>query len=133
VHGRTYNEAKNKNSGEGRAMLTFPSAIKIRLAVGPVDMRKHFNGLWAEAQRLGEQPRDGALLLFTNSERTRLKLLYWDGTGVNIVSKRLEKGRFSWPRPCADRQILDLAPEAFALLVNGVELKDAHRKAWYER
>lgn len=64
-------------------MLAFPAAIKIYVAIAPVDMRKQYDGLWAAAQQqLGEDPKAGALLVFTNRERTRLKLLYWDGTGV---------------------------------------------------
>ena len=60
-------------------MLTFPSALKIYLAVEPVDMRKQFNGLWALAeQKLREDPRLGAVFVFTNKSRDRLKMLYWD-------------------------------------------------------
>ena len=79
-------------------MLTFPSAVRIFLAVEPVDMRQQFNGLWAAAeQKLQENPRSGAVFVFTNKDRNRLKMLYWDGTGVWVFAKRLEKGRFSWP------------------------------------
>ena len=75
-------------------MLAFPSAWKVYLAVEPVDMRKHFDGLWAEAElHLRENPRMGALFVFANKERNRLKMLYWDGTGVWVLAKRLEKGR----------------------------------------
>mgnify|MGYP001488287361 CR=1 FL=1 len=57
-------------------MLAFPSAIKIYAAVQPVDMRKQFNGLWTAAQeQLREDPKNGALFVFINKERTRLKLL----------------------------------------------------------
>jgi transposase len=74
-------------------MLAFPSSWKVYLAVEPVDMRKHFDGLWAQAeQHLGEDPRGGALFVFTNKERNRLKMLYFDGTGVWIFAKRLEQG-----------------------------------------
>jgi transposase len=115
-------------------MLAFPAAIKIYVAVQPVDMRKAFNGLWAAAQeQLGEDPKSGAVFAFINKERTRLKLLYWDGTGVWVLAKRLEQGRFSWPRPGDARKKLSLAPEALALLIGGVELKHGSLKPWYER
>ncbi len=115
-------------------MLAFPAAIKIYVAVQPVDMRKQFNGLWAAAQEtLGEDPKHGAVFAFINKERTRLKLLYWDGTGVWVLAKRLEQGRFSWPVPSDDRAKLALAPEALALLVGGIELKHGSLKPWYER
>lgn len=115
-------------------MLAFPGGIRIYVAVQPVDMRKQYDGLWAAAQeQLNEDPKSGAVFCFINKERTRLKLLYWDGTGVWVLAKRLEKGRFSWPAPAQAKRKLALAPEALALLVGGVELKDGCRKAWYER
>ena len=58
-------------------MLTFPSALKIYLAVEPVDMRKSFNGLWSLAElKLSEDPRQGAVFVFVNKDRDRLKMLY---------------------------------------------------------
>jgi transposase len=113
-------------------MLAFPAGIRIYLALQPVDMRKQFNGLWAAAQEeLGEDPRSGAVFAFINKERTRLKLLYWDGTGVWVLAKRLEEGRFSWPAAAGKK--LSLAPEALALLLGGIDLKRGTLKAWYER
>ncbi len=115
-------------------MLAFPAAIRIYVAVQSVDMRKSFNGLWAAVgERLHEDPKSGAVFVFINRERSRLKLLYWDGTGVWVLAKRLEQGRFSWPAPGDAREKLSLAPEALALLVGGVELRQGSLKAWYER
>ena len=115
-------------------MLAFPAAIKIYVAVQPVDMRKQFNGLWTAAQEiLQEDPKSGAVFAFINQSRTRLKLLYWDGTGVWVLAKRLEQGRFSWPAPSENKAKLSLAPEALALLVGGIELKRGSLKPWYER
>ncbi|MBI2513917.1 MAG: IS66 family insertion sequence element accessory protein TnpB [Opitutae bacterium] len=115
-------------------MLAFPAAIKLYVALEPVDMRKQYDGLWAAAQtQLGEDPKKGAVFVFTNRERTRLKLLYWDGTGVWVLAKRLEQGRFSWPAPSEAKRKLALAPEAFSLIVSGVDLKTATLKPWYER
>jgi transposase len=115
-------------------MLAFPRSVRIFVAVEPVDMRKQYDGLWSAAQsQLGEDPKQGAVFCFTNRERTRLKLLYWDGTGVWVLAKRLEKGRFSWPEPAEAKCKLALAPEALALIVGGVDLKAATLKPWYER
>ena len=114
-------------------MLAFPAAIKIYVAVQPVDMRKQFNGLWAAAaEQLKEDPKNGAVFVFINKERTRLKLLYWDGTGAWVLAKRLEEGRFSWPK--ASSQIkMSLAPEALGMLCSGIDLKRGSMKPWYDR
>lgn len=114
-------------------MLAFPASLRVFVATAPVDMRKQFNGLWAEAQeRLKEDPRGGAIFAFCNKSRDRLKLLYWDGTGVWVLAKRLEKGRFSWPAGHREAKVT-LTPEALTMLLAGIELKDGCRKAWYER
>jgi transposase len=114
-------------------MFGFTAALKIYLAVEAVDMRKQFNGLWALAQeKLREDPKEGALFAFTNKDRNRLKLLYWDGTGVWVFAKRLEQGRFSWPVG-SDQTKLSLTPEALTMLMAGIDLKDGCKKAWYER
>jgi transposase len=114
-------------------MLTFPSALRIYLAVEPVDMRKQFNGLWSLAEeKLKENPRSGAVFVFVNKDRDRLKMLYFDGTGPWVFAKRLEKGRFTWPVG-SDHTKLSLAPEALTMLLAGIDLKDGCQKAWYER
>jgi len=113
-------------------MLTFPSALRVYLAVEPVDMRQQFNGLWVQAeQKLHENPRSGAVFVFTNKDRNRLKMLYWDGTGVWVMAKRLEKGRFSWPQGSGAK--LDLESTALTMLLAGIDLKDGCKKAWYQR
>lgn len=115
-------------------MLAFPAAIRIYVAVQPVDMRKSFNGLWSAASdQLHEDPKSGAVFAFINKERTRLKLLYWDGTGVWVLAKRLEQGRFSWAAVTDERAKIALAPEALSMLVSGVDLKQGTLRPWYER
>ena len=114
-------------------MLAFPSGLRIYLAVEPVDMRKQYDGLWAIAQqKLREDPRGGAVFVFTNGDRNRLKLLHWDGSGVWVMAKRLEKGRFTWPVG-SDQTRITLAPEALTMLLAGIDLKEGCQKAWYER
>jgi transposase len=113
-------------------MLAFPAGFKIYLAVEPVDMRKQCNGLWALAsERLREDPRRGAVFAFSNKSRDRLKILYWDGSGVWVLAKRLERGRFSWPVG-SDAIKLSLTPEALTMLLAGIDLKQGAKKAWYE-
>ena len=114
-------------------MLTFGATQRIFLAIEPVDMRKQFNGLWAlAAEKLREDPFGGSLFVFTNKDRNRLKILFWDGSGVWVLAKRLEKGRFSWPQGSHTTR-LQLEPTALTMLLNGIDLKDGCKKAWYER
>ena len=116
-------------------MLSLPASVRVWLALEPVDMRKQFNGLYAVAtKKLREDPREGALFLFTNRNRNRLKVLYWDGNGLWIFAKRLERGTFSWPGQSGQtRSKMQLGLEAVSLLINGVDLKQGRPRAWYER
>lgn len=115
-------------------MLSFHAQLKVFVATAPTDLRKSFNGLWAAAsERLGEDPRKGALFVFSNRRRNRIKILYFDGTGVVVLAKRLEEGTFRWPQSAGEAGAkLRLAPQALQLLLDGVELKAAGRRAWYE-
>ncbi|HRT56877.1 MAG TPA: IS66 family insertion sequence element accessory protein TnpB [Candidatus Paceibacterota bacterium] len=116
-------------------MLSFSGSLKVFVAVEPCDMRKGFNGLHALAsERLGEGPRQGALFVFTNRRRNRLKILYFDGTGLWVMSQRLEQGTFSWPKAVEPgTPKLAIRPEALALLTDGVDLKGAQLRPWYGR
>lgn len=115
-------------------MLSFYAQLKVFVATAPCDLRMSFNGLWnAAQQQLGEDPKSGALFAFCNRRRTRIKLLYFDGTGVIVLAKRLEEGTFRWPQSAGEPGAkIRLAPQALQLLLDGVELKDAGRRAWYE-
>ena len=108
-------------------MLSFSGSLKVFVAVEACDMRKGFNGLHAVVtERLGEEPRTGALFVFSNRRHTRIKILCWDGTGLWVLSKRLERGTFAWPRNVEPGTIkLKLAPQALALLTDGVDLRGA--------
>jgi transposase len=116
-------------------MLSFAGALKVFVALEPVDLRKSFNGLEAMvSQKLGEDLRQGALFVFTNRRYSRLKMLYWDGSGLWLLIKRLEKGTFSWPRTIEAGTVkLKLAPEALAMLTDGIDLRGAKLRPWYER
>ncbi len=71
-------------------------ATRIYIAVEAIDMRKGFEGLHGLVRdRLGQDPLSGHLFLFTNKTKTRLKALVWDGSGLWVCAKRLEKGPFS--------------------------------------
>ena len=116
-------------------MLSFSGSLKIYVAVEPCDMRKGFNGLQgAVVEKLKANVRDGALFVFTNKRRTRLKVLYFDGSGLWVMTKRLEKGTFSWPRQVdAQTTRIVLAPEAFAMLTDGIDMNQATMRPGYDR
>ncbi|MBX3742531.1 MAG: IS66 family insertion sequence element accessory protein TnpB [Akkermansiaceae bacterium] len=116
-------------------MLSFAGNLRVFVALEPCDMRKSFNGLQSlVSERLAEDPMQGAVFAFTNKNRTRLKLLYWDGTGLWVMAKRLEKGSFSWPKVADPKKSkLKLAPEALSLLMDGIDMKDGCLRPWYER
>ena len=80
------------------AMLTLSPATRIFLALTPIDGRKGFNGLTTLVKETLEQdPVSGFLFVFLNRARNRLKILFWDGSGLILYTKRLEGGRFAAP------------------------------------
>jgi transposase len=115
-------------------MLSFFSGLKIYASVDAVDLRKSFEGLSAIIQNiLDENPSSGSLYIFTNQRRNRVKLFYWDGTGLWVMTKRLEKGTFFWPKKKEGQTKLSLTPESMALLLDGVDLRQGTLRPWYER
>ena len=114
-------------------MFGLGPATKIYLAVDAVDMRKGFDGLYGLVRdQLGQDPLSGYLFLFSNRTRTRLKALVWDGSGLWVCAKRLEKGRFQWPE--ADARSVTMRSEELAMLVNGLDLSQARpRRNWLRR
>ena len=98
---------------------------RVFLACGGTDMRKQINGLVEIVESSFElDPFDGALFVFCNKNRDRIKILVWDIDGFWIHFKRLEKGRFKWPA-VGDESTMTLTGEELAYLLGGtrVELK----------
>jgi transposase len=116
-------------------MLSFTGSLRVFLAVEPADMRKGIEGLHGlVSQRLSEDVRGGALFVFINKRHTRLKVLYFDGTGLWLLTKRLEEGTFAWPKlEEIGAAKLALRPEAFAMLTDGIDLRGAKLRPWFER
>jgi transposase len=116
-------------------MLSFSGSLKVFVAVEACDMRQGFNGLHAlVSERLGEDLKQGALFVFSNRRHTRLKIICWDGTGIWVLTKRLEAGTFSWPKHLPPETTkLKLTPQALAMLTDGVDLRGAKLRPWYER
>ena len=98
-------------------------------------MRKGFEGLHGLVRdRLGQDPLSGHLFLFANRTRTRLKALVWDGSGLWVCPKRLERGSFRWPAASQQQRSVSMRPEELAMLLNGMDLAQArHRKNWLRR
>ena len=108
-------------------------ATKIYIALDAVDMRKGFEGLHGLVRdQLGQDPMSGHLFLFTNRTRTRLKALVWDGSGLWVCAKRLEKGRFHWPAAPEGRSVT-MRAEELAMLVNGLDFKQTEARNWYRK
>jgi transposase len=109
-------------------------ATKIYVAVEAVDMRKGFEGLYGLVRdQMGADPLSGHLFLFSNRSRTRLKALVWDGSGLWVCAKRLEKGRFRWPEAKPQQRAVTMRSEELGMLVNGLDLKQARQRNWYRR
>ena len=95
-------------------------------------MRKSFEGLYGLVRdRLLCDPLSGHLFLFTNAQRNRLKLLFYDGSGLWVCAKRLDRGRFRWPDSDHESAKVVLTPEELALLLGGIDLKQSERRRWH--
>jgi transposase len=80
-------------------MLMPPGPMRVLVATKPVDFRKGMNGLAALVQeQLKVDPFSGTIYCFRSKRADRVKLVFWDGTGLCLFCKRLETGKFRWPR-----------------------------------
>lgn len=115
-------------------MFGWGSATRIYLAAGATDMRKSFDGLYGLVRdRLELEPLSGHVFLFSNAQRNRMKLIYWDGSGLWVCAKRLERGCFRWPAAEAGQTKIVLSHEEMALLVGGIDLAGSRRRAWFRK
>ena len=113
-------------------MFGIGPATRIYLAAGSTDMRKGFEGLYGLVRdRLSCDPLSGHVFLFSNAQRNRLKLLFWDGSGLWVCAKRLEKGRFRWPAAGEERNKITLGHAELMLLLGGIDLAQTSRRAWH--
>lgn len=88
----------------------------------PVDFRKSINGLSVIVEtEMGLSPLSGALFVFCNRKRDKLKLLYWDRSGFALWYKRLEKEKFKWPRRWPDA-VITLQEEQLHWLLSGLDI-----------
>jgi transposase len=109
-------------------------ATRVYLAVGATDLRKGFEGLFGLVKdRLGLEPLSGHVVCFCNRSRSRIKVLFWDGSGLWLCAKRLEKGRFNWPSAQAESVRVKLSQEELTLLLGGIDLKQTKSRNWYRK
>ncbi len=112
-------------------MLMLPPAVRIFVCLQATDMRKGFDGLVAVTrERLEKDPFSGHLYVFFNRRRDRVKMLFWDRSGLCIWYKRIEKGRFRLTSLEAyrDGQGAEIEAAELALILEGIELSQAKRR-----
>jgi len=101
-------------------MIAAPRGSRVWLAAGVTDMRKGFDGLSALVQtQLAEDPFSGQLFVFRGRRGDRVKILWWDGDGLCLYAKRLERGRFVWPR--AESGTVALSSAQLSMLLEGID------------
>jgi len=99
------------------------SSVRVFLAVGPVDLRGAFNRLSAVTREvLRQDPMSGALYLFVNRRKNRVKALWWDRNGYTILYKRLSRGTFKIPALQAGSAYLEISPSDFSRLIAGLAI-----------
>ena len=98
-----------------------PGGAKVLLASHPVDFRKGPDGLMALVRDAGADPFNGVLYVFRAKRADRIKIVWWDGSGVCLYAKRLEKSQFCWPRIGHHRVQLNQAQ--LLALVDGLDWK----------
>lgn len=107
-------------------MIPVPAQTKVWLAAGVTDMRKQFNGLSALAESvLKQDPFSGHLFVFRGRRGDLIKIVWWDGQGACMFSKRLETGRFVWPS-AADGKVTISAAQ-LSMLLEGIDWRTPQR------
>jgi transposase len=103
-----------------------PSGVEIYVALEPIDMRLSFDRLAGLAkERVGYDARSGALFLFFGRRGDALKILFFDGSGMAIFYKRLDRGTFRIPeRPTPTSQHVEIDEAALDALLDGVDVQD---------
>ncbi len=117
-------------------MIGMTPSTRVFVAIAATDMRKSFDGLSALAHAIvGEDPLSGHLFVFANRARNRLKILVWDGSGLWVLAKRLEKGTFRWPTHDGDsgsgRHHATIRHDELAALLGGLDIERATRRRWH--
>ena len=115
-------------------MIPLSPATRIFLASGATDLRKSFEGLSdLVSHQFKEDPLSGHLYVFANRRKNRIKLLYFDGTGVWVCAKRLlGQGGFAWPKT-TEPGALRIVAEELTLLLTGIDLDKTQARSWWRK
>lgn len=115
-------------------MLTLPPAVRVFLCCEPTDMRKSFDGLEAATRHVIKQDVfSGHLFVFQNRRGNIIKCLFWDRSGLCILAKKLERGRFRLPLEVAPGQVqVEVEAAELALMLEGIDLRGARRRPRWE-
>ncbi len=106
-------------------MIGPTGAVRVLVATKPVDFRKGAEGLAALVREaMQANPFDGAIYVFRSKRADRIKLVYWDGTGVCLFAKRLEERAFRWPN--MQDGVLRLSAAEFSALLEGLDWRRVH-------
>lgn len=106
-------------------MIGPAGAVRVMLATRPVDFRKGADGLAALVREvMGADPFCGTVYVFRAKRADRVKLVFWDGTGVCLFAKRLEEGQFRWPK--VQDGVVRLTAAEFQALLEGLDWTRVH-------
>jgi len=107
-------------------MITLPSHTQIWIAAGVTDLRRGFHGLSALVQaKLEKSPMSGQVFIFRGRRGDLVKLLWFDGDGLCLFAKRLERGRFIWPQ--ATEGTVSLSRAQLSMLLEGIDWRRPER------
>ena len=108
-------------------MIVLRTGIRVLVAIKPVDFRKGMDGLAAYVQEAFKaDPFSGVIYVFRAKRADRVKLLFWDETGLVLVTKRLEDGRFRWP--AIEDGVMRLSPAQLSALLGGLDWTRVHTR-----
>ena len=110
-------------------MMLVPAGVRVHIALGVTDMRKGLDGLAVLVQEVLEQdPFTGHLFAFRGRKANLIKIVFWDGTGLCLFSKRLETGRFPWPGADELGDTVALTSEQLSMLIEGIDWRAPERR-----
>jgi transposase len=111
-------------------VLIETASLRVFVAVEAVDFRRGVDGLASHVREaLQREVLEGGLFVFTNRRRNRLRLVWWDGSGLWLATKRLERNTFDWPR--GEGAAVCWRSEQLTALIAGLQVRE--KPGWYRR